>query len=33
MIPTSDTRLEAEDELHAAVAVKAIPKLDKLLAH
>jgi Trk K+ transport system NAD-binding subunit len=33
MIPTADTRLEAEDELHVAIAVTAIPKLDKLLAH
>jgi len=33
MIPASDTRLEAEDELHVAIAVKAVPKLDKLLAH
>ena len=33
MIPTAETRLEPEDELHVAVAVKAIPKLDKLLAH
>jgi len=33
MIPTADTRLEAEDELHVTVAVTAIPKLDKLLAH
>lgn len=33
MIPTAETRLEPEDELHVAVTVKAIPKLDKLLAH
>jgi trk system potassium uptake protein TrkA len=33
MIPTAETRLEPEDELHVAVAVKAIPRLDKLLAH
>jgi trk system potassium uptake protein TrkA len=32
-IPTADTRLEAEDELHVAVAAKALPKFDKLLAH
>jgi trk system potassium uptake protein TrkA len=31
-IPTADTRLEAEDELHVAVAAKALPKFDKLLA-
>jgi trk system potassium uptake protein TrkA len=33
MIPTADTRLEEQDELHVAVAVKAVPKLDKLLGH
>jgi trk system potassium uptake protein TrkA len=33
LIPTADTRLEAEDELHVAVAAKALPKFDKLLAH
>jgi len=32
-IPSADTRLEAEDELHVAVAAKALPKFDKLLAH
>jgi trk system potassium uptake protein TrkA len=32
LIPTADTRLEAEDELHVAVAAKALPKFDKLLA-
>jgi trk system potassium uptake protein TrkA len=31
-IPTADTRLEAEDELHVAVAAEALPKFDKLLA-
>jgi len=33
MIPTAQTRLEPEDEVHVTVAVTAIPKLDKLLAH
>jgi len=32
-IPSADTRLEAEDELHVAVAAKALPKFDKLLAY
>jgi trk system potassium uptake protein TrkA len=32
LIPTADTRLEAEDELHVAVAAKALPKFGKLLA-
>ncbi len=32
-IPSPDTCLEAEDELHVAVAAKALPKFDKLLAH
>lgn len=32
-IPSADSRLEAEDELHVAVAAKALPKFDKLLAH
>jgi trk system potassium uptake protein TrkA len=32
-IPSADTRLEAEDELHVAVTAKALPKFDKLLAH
>lgn len=32
-IPSADTRLEAEDELHVAVAAKALPRFDKLLAH
>ncbi len=33
MIPTADTRLEAGDELHVAIAAKAVPRLDKLLGH
>jgi len=32
-IPSPDTCLEAEDELHVAVTAKALPKFDKLLAH
>jgi hypothetical protein len=33
MIATTNTRLEAGDVLHITVAVSAIPKLEKLLAH